>query len=1128
MALHHVIDLTIDDEDNNKLHEPAPFAFRPISSITPASTRSPQALPIPAHTTTISPQEQPATPLLANGNDRPAKRRKLDASDRHGVNGAAQLKSAGVNCAARQIDRDALMACLQLQVIPHLDAALNKLPEGMYNTADLGKTIIGQVADKDFETHFRRGNGSLSHEMEINVATRIQQLVNQLIKLPAYRAPSSVPIHSQPPSRPSSIITSIEAERYRTPGSYGTTPHDELFDSVDEGLLGPDSDDELGEDEELGSEPWRATTPPPLLPKKKPLITPQRFRTRAKASQWQSGKAFESEKEGTPEAPKNQWFGLRSRPYLTAPDRQRLIAGTSNSGRLIRLGAEELRQPCTIHVDFGEDEVKYLRYLARALYGRDATRGRDYQRDLRHLLKKDVADLTIRNGIIEVVRSGYKDYRDPPLSLLARSDVDVDNYLADLFYRRVNSSPKSFRIERDDGDKQIDVSRANVVPSLLLAREIGGNHPLSIRRYQNLTTTFKTNREDALEPRIEWTGCAGDITTLSWLSNAHFVCGTTTHSDSHNQQYNKPGNLLLGSATSKTLRAYPDHRIIRPIVSQGDNALESMRESQDPWLFTSVVSSDYEPVNDLAFTSSFDKTVKVWRLDGDKMDVVGTWGHEGHVNFVVASKHPLGMIATAADVPTNAVRVYKVNMSDISASRFDAYSCTRVHDEDYVPSEKWAYFPSAIRWGLAPKARDQLLIGYSPRPLPGSEDHDIPEDRRNTGELCLWNTVTGTQVKVNSAATQNVFEVVWHPARESFAAATSASGLELEGNVNTQIRIFEKNEGGAYTAIKTLDCPAIDINEISLRCTDGNVYVWDSALSDLPICTLEHGDPVEELLGEREQEDVGAKFTAWGTTADRLYTGSSDGVIKVWNIRHGRAVLVKDLIEASGPIMCGAFSPDFTKLAVGDGTGRVYVMALDEDDEQNQGENKGMTTVSSGFLQSSAFLRLQRGDKQQAIRRPRPFIPHGDVPPPDGPPESQLGRVNAKEFLRNGELVIHPDESIGAVQGPNYANTGLFREEAHLNGDVHGPLLGGFEALQQENTRYPPIRRFPRQQEIIFGDSPIVRDTHMRNAALDIDIEGLHIDTRSALEAERAELNPYIDFDLSYEEEENDNYGLSE
>lgn len=76
------------------------------------------------------------------------------------------------------------MKCLRLQVIPHLDAALVRLPEGIYNIAQLGKTVIGQVADKDFEYHFHRGNGHLAEEVELHVASRIQHLVRDLIKDP--------------------------------------------------------------------------------------------------------------------------------------------------------------------------------------------------------------------------------------------------------------------------------------------------------------------------------------------------------------------------------------------------------------------------------------------------------------------------------------------------------------------------------------------------------------------------------------------------------------------------------------------------------------------------------------------------------------------------------------------------------------------------------------------------------------------------------------------------------------------------------------------------------------------------------------------------------------------------------
>jgi len=543
--------------------------------------------------------------------------------------------------------------------------------------------------------------------------------------------------------------------------------------------------------------------------KKNQQISPQQFRTRARAFQWQSGKSFDS--AGAASSKMQHRFNLPVRPYLSASQRQQARSLVANA----RLPRDEIPPSAIFHVDFSHHEIRHLQRLARILYGRPFISGqRSISRDLRNILKKVPA---IRYSLIKIHGENYVGYDAPPASLTKRSPGDVTNFLDDLYGKKVEAIPTVLSIEQSDPLAQTEASRAGQMPKLLLSREIMGNKLGWSRTYSNFITSVRCIREDYLEPQVEWTNCAGDIMTISWLSNTEFLCGTTTHSDSHNQQYNKPGNLLLGSTVTNTLRAYPDHRVVRPRVSSGENASESMVASQDPWLFTSVVSSDYDPSYGLAFTSSFDKTVKVWKPQDGSMVALGTWKHEGRVNFVVTSKNSSGTVATAADVPTEAVRVYHLDPSNVSGSRYDSYSCTRVHDEDYTPSDKWAYYPAAIRWGLAPEVKHLLLIGYSPR-SPTGEDNEIPEDKMNTGELCLWDTSTRTQVKVNSAKTQNVFEVAWHPSCARFAAATSASQtLEKSDQLaRTQIRVFELNDAGQYTAIKTLDCAAVDINELSI------------------------------------------------------------------------------------------------------------------------------------------------------------------------------------------------------------------------------------------------------------------------------------------------------------------------
>ncbi|KAI0837345.1 WD40 repeat-like protein [Hypoxylon sp. FL0890] len=1048
--------------------------------------------------------------------DHPSKRRKIQ----HGV---------GYKTAPSMTDTKALTKCLQSQVFPHLERAVKNLDKDVYDVEKLGGKIIGEIADKDFEHHFHNGNGRLTPDIEAFIIVRIHELVAEYTKGDEFRRhPTTLEPAPQPVPKPAVkpralVLPSIEGP------SNGLVPNgSHEYDGED-----PEEyiDGDLNESKEVSLH--KVKTPSPRIqPKKKQPITPQQLMTRAKASQWQSGRNYEFKKQGSPIQVRSRWFGLSSRPYLPAQERRQIAAGVGK-GRLLRLGPDELRQPSVYHVDFSNEEVKYLRTLARTFYGRiPAKTRRSDQQDLRHVLRKSS---DVRASILKSHHQRYDNFQDPPSSLLKRSIDDVQNFLDDLHYRQVDEEQKTLYIERDDSNTRGDASRTEVVPSVLLAREIVGNRLGATRRYNNFTTTLKSSREDYLEPKVEWTNCAGDIMTISWARNSDdFVCGTTTHSDSHNQQYNKPGNLLFGSVKTGKLCAYWSHRIPRPLVEHGDNALASMRESQDPWLYTSVVSSDYDPVQDILFTSSFDHTVKAWLLThGTHDDLFETWHHDGRVNFVVTNKGEVASkVATAADVPTKAVRVYYPTLNEhVLDYTYHEFSCKRVHGEDYVPSDKWAYFPSAIRWGIERSVNHLLLIGYSPRSL-NNDDNEIPEDKRKTGELCLWDTNTKTEIKVNSAATANVFEVAWHPSRATFAAATSASQTseKIEEHIRTQIRIFELNETtGQYGVVKTLDCPAIDINELAIRpnsliysyvaagCTDGKVYIWDSARSDEddPMCVLEHGDPVDEIIGDREHEDVGVKFIAWATSTDRLYTGSSDGVVKVWNIRQGKGVLVRDLMEATAPITAGAFSPDFTKLLIGDASGRVYLLDINDDHDD--------------AAASSGFLTLQLNGEKRTIRRPRPFIPHDPPPPPsfteaygdemaaDYQPPAQLGQEMAKVYIQSSQLTVHPDPTIGVVQGPAYAETKLYRAEAHLDGNIEAPLLSNFENHQRANQIFSRTTRVRTQGDV--GEiSQAAQDLHKRNKELSFNIAALDAKTRTSLRAERAEIK-FSPLDLDYEDD---------
>lgn len=722
--------------------------------------------------------------------------------------------------------------------------------------------------------------------------------------------------------------------------------------------------------------------------------------------------------------------------------------------------------------------------------------------------------------------------------LQGRTSEDIRNFCSDLLSGKARPVKESSilslgrNVEREREHPQ-DAFGARA-SSLLLARELEGNVGFGrMRSYHNFQNEFKKAREDGLDLIAEFTNCAGDIATISWVSDKNLICGTTAHSDSHNQQYNKPGNLLLCSMAQGTLRALPDHRIPRPLVEKGENSTEAMRQSQDPWLYSSVVSSDYDPATKRAYTSGFDKTVKVWKVDeeGKIMELLATWHHEGNVNFVAAAKDGSGRVASAADVPTQAVRIYTINDDDIANSPYEAFSCSRT---DALDTDKWAYYPATMQWGKIPGTQHLLAVGYSPRSL-SEDDSDIPEEKRNSGEITLWDADAGRRIPVMTATTANVFEITWHPTLPRFICATSPCGLTVEHRARTQIHLFQRDRDRveqAYCEYQSLDCRASDINELTIMpnslhhayvtaaCTDGKVYVWDTAHSENSIHVLKHGESLDGFEEDREKLDTGVKFTAWGTTPDRFYTGSSDGIVKVWNVRNWRKPLVRTLLEAPGPISSGAFSPDMAKLAIGDATGRVFLFSLDKRDEPE------------------THYRTAPGLSRK-VRRPVPFMPHPEPPPPEQEQdpnamqisddensdiEEDIAEYSRRTYLGTEQLAPTRNPVIGVVQGPNYPATNFYRREAHEDEDPSKPLLTAYERQQKQSLR---TDRGIRRRSLMRLREPGLPDIrlevmHSENTAKDLDIKLLPENEIAELLRAGAQLDPDKDEIWAFNYEESD------
>ncbi|WKT38665.1 AMP-dependent synthetase/ligase [Fusarium oxysporum f. sp. vasinfectum] len=317
--------------------------------------------------------------------------------------------------------------------------------------------------------------------------------------------------------------------------------------------------------------------------------------------------------------PSNRYYQISERPYLSAAHRKAIEEGTKKP---VAVNNELIAQPIVYHVDFSPEEIAEII-------------GQISQNENKHIP-------ATRESMMEQIRLRNR----PLIPIPGRTIRDMSAFASDLWAGKVAETPRvlSFTAEHvteETKKQQGQMRRTSRLSSLLMAREMEGNQGFQrTREYLNFQAEFKRLCEDDLQVVTEFTNCAGDITTGAWVSRESFLCGTTTHSDTHNQQYNRPGNLLLCSTGKGTLRSFPDHRIPRPRVEKGGNSTEAMRQSQDPWLYSSVVSCDYSAEDDLAYTSSFDKTVKVWKVDpkGEHMEAIATWQHTGNVNFVAAAE----------------------------------------------------------------------------------------------------------------------------------------------------------------------------------------------------------------------------------------------------------------------------------------------------------------------------------------------------------------------------------------------------------------------------------------------------------------------------------------------------------
>ena len=484
------------------------------------------------------------------------------------------------------------------------------------------------------------------------------------------------------------------------------------------------------------------------------------------------------------------------------------------------------------------------------------------------------------------------------------------------------STPKLTRIET----RVVDPSRRpeRFTQSLLRRRELISNSPR-----HNVRELHRRNAEKIKSWRY-WKGASGDVVAAAWgPDSTTYAVGAAAHTNPEDVQYNRPCNLLLGDIATNTLTELPDHRIDRPkpeTLADTYNARQAVYDACDLMVYETVSSIAFSPIANRMYTASHDRTVKIWDTSATHYKCLETLYHDASVTSVEVSTQEPGLFATASDVIDNSVRVYYTHSPEISTPVHASFSSSRAQGRP-----DWKIYPECLRWGPTSYTSNLLLAGFH------QNDADEPPQE---GQLCLWDAHALQFIKVVPFS-QSVLAATWHPTLPYFATGGAPGGSQLTDKYSTKsvVRTWDLRSPKHYTM--EYECPALDMQDITFHpkdshivtagCTDGTSFVWDFRRPDYPLHRLRHGYPLvdwDHTRGKREEVDTGVMMSLWGLGGSLFYTGSSDGMIKAWDVRrHPQDVLVRNVAQFSAGIQSGAFSPDGTNLLVGDADGGVHVLS---------------------------------------------------------------------------------------------------------------------------------------------------------------------------------------------------------
>ena len=564
--------------------------------------------------------------------------------------------------------------------------------------------------------------------------------------------------------------------------------------------------------------------------------------------------------------------------------------------------------------------------------------------------------------------------------------------------------------------------------SLIRNRELGlgrsAHHSQTLNR-------LRCRNTEKIEPWRFWKGASGDIVATSWASNSSFAAGAAAHINEEDLQYNRPCNLMLGDLVQNCLTELPDHRLRRPrpeTISSGPNSTRAVYEACDPMVYQTVTSIAFSPAGDQMYTASYDQTVKIWDVSTKRC--TATLPHDALVTSIDVSSQTPGLFASGSECLENAIRIYYCDSSLDDLQHFDITSIRASQKR-----RTRLIFPECLRWGPTPGTGHLLMAGFQQSSNEGYGNF-------KEGDLVLWDVQASESIRV-SPSSQSIYAATWHPTLPLFATGGASGGTVTDKyTTKSVVRTWDKRM--PQSSAMEYECSALDMQDITFSpadsnivtagCTDGTSFVWDFRRPERPLHRLRHGRPLIDWdhNKDREEADSGVMMSLWGLDGNLFYSGSSDGVIKAWDVRrHPADVLIRDVARFSSGIQSGAFSPDGTNLLVGDADGGVHVLSsapcgprMDIYDRESNCKEEPIKLIRAP---DGSGRRLNHDEDNPGVE----------------------GIEAAKKLVASGRVICH--RRLGPIQGANY--DGPYA----TNSREQGPFLNGRGALKPEIEVNQPV-----------------------------------------------------------------------